>query len=170
MQVDGFIVENFDELKRAFEANNRMMQKACDEALSRGSMKIVSEAQRNLRDNGTNTTGLLSNSGRAEKLSDGEYEAGFFAQEEGKGYAEYVEYGRKSGGMPPPKILTAWVRKKLRVRKEKDAERIAFAIAMKIAKKGTKAQPFFSPAVESQKKAILEELKKAAERIINKGK
>lgn len=170
MQVDGFIVENFDELKRAFEANNRMMQKACDEALSRGSMKIVAEAQRNLRDNGTNTTGLLSNSGRAEKLSDGEYEAGFFAQEEGKGYAEYVEYGRKSGGMPPPKILTAWVRKKLRVRKEKDAERIAFAIAMKIAKKGTKAQPFFSPAVESQKKAILEELQKAAKRIINKGK
>lgn len=169
MQVDGFIVENFDELKRAFEANNRMMQKACDEALSRGSMKIVAEAQRNLRDNGTNTTGLLSNSGRAEKLSDGEYEAGFFAQE-GKGYAEYVEYGRKSGDMPSPKILTAWVRKKLRVRKEKDAERIAFAIAMKIAEKGTKAQPYFSPAVESQKKAILEELQKAAERIINKGK
>lgn len=170
MEQSAFTVENFEELSRAFELNNAQMQKACDEALSKGAMKIIAESQRNLRNNGTNTTGLLSNSGKAEKLGVNDYEVGFFSQEEGHGYAEYVEYGRKSGRMPPPKILTAWVRKKLRVRKLKDAERVAFAVARKIARKGTKAQPYFSPAVESQKKAILEEIQAAAKRIIERGK
>ena len=72
--------------------------------------------------------------------------------------------------MPPPKILTAWVRKKLRVRKLKDAERIAFAVARKIARKGTKAQPYFSPAIESKKKEIIEKIQSAAKRIIERGK
>ena len=72
--------------------------------------------------------------------------------------------------MPPPKILTAWVRKKLRIRKEKQAASVAFLIARKIAKKGTKAQPFFSPAVASQQKVIYNEIKTALMKIINRGK
>ena len=142
----------------------------CDEALSKGAMSIISEAQHNLRMNGTNSTGLLSNSGRAEKLGSCDYQAGFFSEEQGKGYAEYVENGRKEGKMPPPKILTAWVWKKLRILKEKQAASVAFVIARKIAKKGTKAQPFFGPAVASQQKIIYNEIKTALKKIINRGK
>ena len=68
MEQSAFTVENFEELSRAFELNDAQMQKACDEALSKGSMKIIAESQRNLRNNGTNTTGLLSNSGKAKKF------------------------------------------------------------------------------------------------------
>lgn len=170
MEQDGFVVENFPELKKAFGKHTAEVRRVCDEALSKGAMSIISEAQHNLRMNGTNTTGLLSNSGRAEKLGSCDYQAGFFSELQGRGYAEYVENGRKAGKMPPPKILTAWVRKKLRIRKEKQAASVAFLIARKIAKKGTKAQPFFGPAVASQQKVIYNEIKTALMKIINRGK
>lgn len=170
MEQDGFIVENFPELKKAFGKHTAEVRRVCDEALSKGAMSIISEAQHNLRMNGTNTTGLLSNSGRAEKMGSCDYQAGFFSEKQGRGYAEYVENGRKAGKMPPPKILTAWVRKKLRIRKEKQAASVAFLIARKIAKKGTKAQPFFGPAVVSQQKVIYNEIKTALMKIINRGK
>lgn len=170
MEQDGFIVENFPELKKAFGKHTAEVRRVCDEALSKGAMSIISEAQHNLRMNGTNTTGLLSNSGRAEKMGSCDYQAGFFSEEQGRGYAEYVENGRKAGKMPPQKILTAWVRKKLRIPKEKQAASVAFLIARKIAKKGTKAQPFFGPAVASQQKVIYNEIKTALMKIINRGK
>lgn len=185
MEQDGYIVENFPELKKAFGKHTAEVRRVCDEALSKGAMSIISEAQHNLRMNGTNSTGLLSNSGRAEKLGSCDYQAGFFSEEQGKGYAEYVENGRKEGKMPPPKILTAWVwkklrilkekqaasvQKKLRIRNEKQAASVAFVIARKIAKNGTKAQPFFGPAVASQQKVIYNEIKTALMKIINRGK
>lgn len=170
MEQDGYIVENFPELKKAFGKHTAEVRRVCDEALSKGAMSIISEAQHNLRMNGTNSTGLLSNSGRAEKLGSCDYQAGFFSEEQGKGYAEYVENGRKEGKMPPPKILTAWVQKKLRIRNEKQAASVAFVIARKIAKNGTKAQPFFGPAVASQQKIIYNEIKTALKKIINRGK
>ena len=167
MEQDGFIVENFAELERAFKINGEMMSAACASALARGAAGIVAEAQRNLRTNRSNTTGLLSNSGRAEKLADGEYQAGFFAKA-GQGYAEYVENGRRGGRMPPPKIIEAWVRKKLRIKDRRKAASAAFALALHIARHGTKAHPFFGPAVRSQQKAIMDEITKAARRIIDK--
>lgn len=170
MEADGFIVENFSELKELFRKHEKQMQQACDKALARGAMNIVAEAKRNLRLNGNNVTGLLTNSGKAEKLSDGEYQAGFFSSN-GKGYAEYLEYGRRAGKMPPPKILEAWVYKRSRDPEvKKNAASIAFAIARFIAKHGTQPHPFFKPAVDSQTKKIVKELKAAAKRIIDKGK
>lgn len=170
MEADGFIVENFSELKEQFRKHEKQMQQACDKALARGAMNIVAEAKRNLRLNGNNVTGLLTNSGKAEKLSDGEYQAGFFSSN-GKGYAEYLEYGRRAGKMPPPKILEAWVYKRSRDPKvKKNAASIAFAIARFIAKHGTQPHPFFKPAVDSQTKKIVKELKSAAKRIVDKGK
>lgn len=167
MEQDGFIVENFAELKKAMELHGKLMSAACTSALARGAAGIVAEAQRNLRANRSNTTGLLSNSGRAERLADVEYQAGFFAKS-GQGYAEYLENGRRSGRMPPPKILEAWVRKKLRVKDRRKAASAAFALALHIARHGTRPHPFFGPAVRSQQKAIMDEITKAARRIIDK--
>lgn len=49
MEADGFIVENFSELKELFRKHEKQMQQACDKALARGAMNIVAEAKRNLR-------------------------------------------------------------------------------------------------------------------------
>lgn len=167
MEQDGFVVENFRELERAFKRNGELMSAACDEALDKGAQLIVAEAQGNLRRNGTNVTGLLRKSGRAERLRDGEYQAGFFSKK-GQGYAEYVENGRRSGKMPPYEVIGAWFYKRFKPGDWKKAYSIGFAIARNIAKKGTKPHPFFRPAVESQKHFIVEEITKAARQILRK--
>ena len=51
-------------------------------------------------------------------------------------YAAVIEYGRRPGRMPPVDVLAGWVRRKFGL-KEKEARGIAFAIARKIAAKGT---------------------------------
>lgn len=53
-------------------------------------------------------------------------------------YAAIIEYGRRPGGrLPPVDILAEWVRRKLGVKNKKEAQGIAWAIARKIASKGT---------------------------------
>lgn len=163
MEQGAFEVLNLDEVRRAMKVCAKKTEAACSAALQKGGAKIIADAQRNLRSNGTNTTGHLSNSGKTEKMKDGSVVAGFFAGEgEKAGYAEFVENGRRSGRMPPPRILQAWVRKKLRIADRRKSAAVAFALAVHIAKKGTKAHPFFAPAVRANQKAITDEVVKAA--------
>ena len=61
-------------------------------------------------------------------------------------YGRYVEFGRKAGAMPPVDALEPWVRLKL---KAANPRRVAYAIALKIAAEGTKAQPYMFPALKN---------------------
>lgn len=61
-------------------------------------------------------------------------------------YADYVHFGRLPGSMPPVKPLERWVRRKLQV-DEKEARRVAFAIAMAIKERGIMPFPFLQESV-----------------------
>lgn len=57
-------------------------------------------------------------------------------------YAPVVESGRTSGWFPPVSELMTWARRKL------GDERLAFVIGRAIKRRGYKAQPYLTPAVE----------------------
>lgn len=134
-------------------------------------LEIVAEAKLNLQRNGTNNRRTLSNSGKVQKDKDG-VDAGFFSSDSKTGYAAAVEYGRGPTKQASPDGITLatslkdWVRRKLGggfkgsknamksaavfagMSTEKYIESVAYLIARKIHRKGTKAQPFFNPAVK----------------------
>jgi len=132
--------------KRKFEA--RVLTKASD-GLKDSAARIVAVAKTRLRDNGSVATGMLRNSGSVRPQVDGTVDAGFYAD-----YAQWVEYGRKAGGMPPVKLIAEWVRKRHISSDESEIESIAFAIARNIAANGTKAKPFLTPSYEENKSRI----------------
>lgn len=114
-------------------------------------LEIVAEAKKNLNQNKTNNTGMLRSSGKVQKVDEG-VDAGFFADDSSEGYASFVEYGRgptkQAGQIPLRTTLKAWVHRKLGIPHGKDLESVTYLIARKIHRKGTKAQPFFNPAVK----------------------
>lgn len=136
--------------------------KAGRQALQEGGMIIVNDAKFNLRNNGSVVTGMLRASGKVQKVQGDEdaVDAGFFSQQTTGGYAFFVEYGRRAGKMPPPDMLIQWCRKKLRL-PEKLANLRGWAMAKLIAKKGTRPHPFFGPAVEKNKKAVVDAIAEA---------
>lgn len=74
-------------------------------------------------------------------------------------HGEPVEHGTKPH-FPPTGPIAFWVEKKMGL-SGKDAERVAFLIARKISKKGTKGQKMFETAMtenESRVMAILAEI------------
>lgn len=62
-------------------------------------------------------------------------------------YAAWVEYGRHEGTMPPVEPIAMWVKRQVGVRNEKEALRIAWAVAMNMKEKGIKPRPFIRTAV-----------------------
>jgi len=87
-------------------------------------------------------------------------------------YAWFIEFGRKPGKMPPIQPLADWVHTKrlagsysikkghrrLGGKKRKEAEDLsmAYAIATKIARDGTKPFPFLTVAFRQSKQAALD--------------
>jgi hypothetical protein len=57
-------------------------------------------------------------------------------------------------------MLIEWCRKKLRI-PEKLANLRGWAMARAIARKGTRPHPFFGPAVEKNKKAVVDAIAEA---------
>lgn len=129
--------------------------------LQSAGLQIIADAKNNLRDNGSVVTGLLRASGKVVKTADEEIEVGFFDTKNQSGYAVYVEYGRRSGKLPPIGNILAWVRKKLRVKDDKVAKARAYVIARGIARKGSRPHPFFNPAVEAGKSRIEDAFRKS---------
>lgn len=146
--------------------------------LRKAGMNIIADAKANLRSNGSVVTGMLRASGRVQAVEGDpdSIDVGFFGKDTAGGYAYFVEYGRRSGKMPPIKMLMEWLRKRSSTRRGKSALdsavvfananskkpktrddlllSSAWALAKAIAKQGTKPHPFFGPAVEKNKKAI----------------
>ena len=152
-------VEGLDELPRKMGRLPAKVQRECFKAMQTASLDIIADAKSNLRVNGSVVTGNLRASGKVQKVDDKTLDVGFFSLDSDKGYASYVEYGRKPGKMPPPNILEAWAYKKFRL-SHKEARSMAWALARSIAKKGTKARPFFEPAVESGWRKMIDKIAK----------
>ena len=127
-------------------------------ALQKAALQIVADATKNIRSNGSWTSGMLANTGKVQRVegSEDEIDAGFFSKETTGGYAAYVEYGTRGGGKRTIKSMipriTQWLRKKGKY--GADGKSMAFFISRKIVKQGTKPHPFFMPAVEKNKQAL----------------
>lgn len=158
-ETGAIYVEGLDELLRKMDRLPAEVQRECFKAMQRASLDIIADAKTNLRVNGSVVTGNLRASGKVQKVDDKTLDVGFFSSDSDKGYASYVEYGRKPGKMPPPDILEAWAYKKFRL-SHKDARSAAWALARSIAKKGTKARPYFEPAVESGWRKMIDKIAK----------
>ena len=159
-ETGAIYVEGLDELLRKMDRLPADVQRECFKAMQSASLDIIADAKGNLRANGSVVTGNLRASGKVQKVDDKTLDVGFFSSDvKDKGYASYVEYGRKPGKMPPPDILEAWAYKKFRL-SHKDARSMAWAMARSIAKKGTKARPYFEPAVESGWRKMIDKIAK----------
>lgn len=154
-------LEGMEELNRRLDRTTSDILSEADQGLAKAGMKIIADSQLMLRQNGTNNTGLLSNSGKVQKVSGG-YDVGFFS--ESNGYAEYVEYGRRSGRFPPLKMIREWAKKKLRI-DDRRLDSAAFLIGRKISRKGTRPQPFFSPSVSKNQKEVLDVISEAINKV-----
>ena len=164
-------IEGLRGLRADLDKVKAKVSKAGDEALQSVGLEIVEEAKRNLDRNRTIAFGTLRASGKVQKDKDGGIDAGFFSAEGEQGYAAAVEYGRgptkkaSPDGITLQTSLKAWVRKKLtnptggknamdsaavfmKKSREEVINTVAFLIARKIHRRGTKAQPFFVPAVK----------------------
>lgn len=159
-ETGAIYVEGLDELLRKMDRLPADVQRECFKAMQTASLDIIADAKGNLRVNGSVVTGNLRASGKVQKVDDKTLDVGFFSSDAmDKGYASYVEYGRKPGKMPPPDILEAWAYKKFRL-SHKEARSAAWALARSIAKKGTKARPYFEPAVESGWRKMIDKIAK----------
>lgn len=147
-------IEGLRGLRADFGKAKAMVGKAADAALQSVGLEIIAEAKENLKRNKTTNTGVLSASGKVQKDKDGGIDAGFFSAEGQQGYAAAVEYGRgptkkaSPDGITLQTSLKAWVHRKLGIPYGKELDGATFLIARKIHRKGTKAQPFFVPAVK----------------------
>ena len=155
--------ELFINMQRRFDG----LGEAGRKALQTGGLQIVNDAKENLRNNGSVVTGLLRSSGKVQRVEGDEdsVDAGFFSDKTTGGYAFFVEYGRRAGRMPPADMLIQWCRKKLRL-PDKIARVRGWAMAKRIAKEGTKPHPFFGPAVEKNKKAVVDAIAEAIKKEI----
>lgn len=133
--------------------------------------RIVAKAKEVLTKNRNVATGALRNSGSVRPQVDGTVDAGFY-----ESYAYWIEYGRKSGKMPPVKDILEWIKKKgmadtysIKTHKQQSrgndyyerAESWAWAIAKSIQKNGYKAKPFLTPAYLEYNQKVDEIMQKA---------
>lgn len=161
--MDGSIsIEGLDKVTRALGRADKAVREAAMRGLQRAALTVVADAQDNLRKNGSVVTGLLRQSGRVQKVDELNVDAGFFdtRNQEG-GYALFVEYGRRAGKMPPPETLEAYCYKKFQLRDWKAARAMGWAMAVKIAREGTKPHPFLAPALDKNRRRIVQTVQDA---------
>ena len=159
-------LEGLDDVLRGFDKADRDVRKAAMKGLEEAAMDIIADAKTNLRRNRSVVTGLLRASGKVQKVNEETLDAGFFdTLNRQSGYATYVEYGRRAGRMPPPDEMAQWAYKKFGLHDRTVARSLGWAIATNIARKGTKPHPFFAPAVEKNKRKILDTLAAAIDRV-----
>lgn len=161
--MDGSIsIEGLDRLLKAFDKADKDVRKAAMQGLQKAGLNIIADAQMNLRDNSSVVTGLLRQSGKVQKVDEETLDIGFFdTQNRQSGYAYFVEYGRRAGRMPPPDEMAEWAYKKFQLHDRNLARQAGWAIAIKIAREGTRPHPFFAPAIDKNKNRITSALRDA---------
>jgi len=130
-------VEGLDELisdfKKAGANFGPLMRQAIDKSVTR----LQNETRENITSKGISNTGSLRRSvvGKTESETRG-------VMRVGERYGAAVEYGSRPH-FPPVAPIERWAQTKLGV------AGIGFIIARKIARKGTKAQPYVEPAFKN---------------------
>ena len=158
-------IEGLDQVLRNLSKMGKEVKAEASAGLQRAGLNIIADAQMNLRHNLSIVTGLLRQSGKVQKVDEDNLDVGFFdTQNKRSGYAYFVEYGRKAGKMPPPDELAQWAYKKFQLHDRKLARAAGWALAVKIAKSGTKPHPFFMPAVDKNKSTIVRVIQDAINR------
>lgn len=158
-------VEGLDEVLRKLSTKSEAVKQAASKGLQKSAMYIIADAIDNLLRNGSVVTGLLRQSGKVQKVDDENIDAGFFDSQNRKSeYAYFVEYGRRAGKMPPPDELEQWFYKKFHMDR-KAARAAGWAMAMSIAKSGTRPHPFFMPAIDKNKARIVQAIQDAINQV-----
>ena len=124
-------------------------------------VQLIREMQINLLRNKSNASSSLSQSltNNVEPTRTG-YKLQILAED----YYQYVEEGRKAGKPPPIQNIFDWIVNKKSVQlksisKAKNriqaTKSLAYVIAKKIGKEGTRAQPFINPALSKVTTQVL---------------
>lgn len=167
-------VRGVPEMNRRFEKKAKQINQEANRGLYNVALLILADAKMLLKEI-KNTTGGLRNSGIIDRQKDETVDVVFKSN-----YASSVEFGRRAGRMPPVDIIKEWVRKKgladtytasgNRRKRGADFEAsikgIAFLIARKIARVGTKPRPFLFPALRKNEDKVIAELKKAIKKAL----
>lgn len=106
-----------------------------------------------LEENGSNATHQLSNSIKDIVKFDGKYLTVSIQLEE---YYKYVENGRKAGKFPPVDAIKKWITIKPVIPRGKNGKvptenQLSYLIGRKIAREGTRANPFLEPTIRDFK-------------------
>lgn len=162
-------IEGLAELNKQFAKKSEQINRGANEGLKKIGLEILADSKTNLKNNKSQVTGKLFNSGVVVDNKDSTIDVLFKSM-----YASAVEFGRRAGQMPPVDQILAWVRRKgltdtfnIRTRKrsargadfEKRARGLAFIIARSIGRKGTKPAPFLYPAMRNNEAKVERVLK-----------
>ena len=106
-----------------------------------------------LEENGSNATHQLSNSIKDIVKFDGKYLTVSIQLED---YYKYVENGRKAGKFPPVDVIKKWITIKPVIPRGKNGKvptenQLSYLIGRKIAREGTRANPFLEPTIRDFK-------------------
>ena len=137
-----------------FSEFNPVENKGINAIIQNWGNELIAQLQNNLLKNNSNATSGLSQSiSPTITTPPSGYNLSIMMED----YWFYVENGRAAGKMPPIQNIFEWIRNKKGIQIEtisKSPDRIAatkslaFVIAKKIAREGTKSRPFASPALK----------------------
>ena len=150
----------FRKLERQLKHFQKDFKKKVMKEVDKAALHARMTAITSIRSNGTGNTGRLAGSLKILRKPLA-MKARLFTS---VGYGLYVEEGRKPGRMPPVEPLADWARQKLRVG-SKEARGVGFLVARKIAREGTRPQPFMQPALDAGVKMLQMNLKRMIKRL-----
>lgn len=147
---------NWDELRDRFARAPELMFVAANEALRRVGRILVPAlkaetpvgATGHLRNYTVSQVMGMKEDMRLEIRQSAHSESGFF-------YGVAVRQGTRPH-FPPPRALVPWVMRKLGITGEKEALSVAYAIAVKISRVGTKANPYHVRVMEAQQPFLVQ--------------
>lgn len=144
-------------VEKLYREGPKRLDAALARALRKSANLVVKKAKQNITSNRSVNTGVARASigMKIDGLTAiiGSILAGKATAGGAVGYPWFIEYSRKPGRLPPPRVLRQWIRRKMGVA-EKDIDHVEFLLRRKIAAKGTIARPFLEPALTSSKTEI----------------
>lgn len=143
-------------VRAGFEKAPGALMRHISRNLHRGALEVSREA----RKNSPKAFSTLTHSITVERETPFRYRVG-----SGVDYAPMVEDGAGSGGRPPRQSLLDWIRIKRITPNDPEvsADDLAYVIGRTIARKGTPAQPYLAPALESKRSRLLQLVEQGAE-------
>ena len=164
---------------------SKQLQEAVLKIFQQYGETITVAARESIAYSGKNATGTLSDSFSFEVITE---EDKITLEISAEAYLKYIENGRGAGSMPPMDLILKWIRakglqakgiiSKVGMRRFKPAlirrnvtvseNRMAFAVARSIQKRGITAKPFFKPLVIALEDQLSRDLDQAVAKAIEK--